>query len=221
MSGLLRSLKYASFRAGRVIGVCLLMAVGFVFYFAFLNAEAFTVQNLVARFPMTLLLISNLMFMIYGMIDVATYTQLTLTYGCTRKNAVISTVYMHLMQILVLEAVIVICCALIPQQWMSVDGGIISLVSFALLFVSNGLALVLGILIHRFGKMAYMIVVVLASLSGGVIGGFVGYYGGSTAIMDRVITFFNSNILLVVGSVWYVVAAVIFWLNVRKIEVRV
>ena len=57
MSGLLRSLKYATFRAGRVIGICLLMAVAFVFYFAFLNGDTFSVQTLLPRFPFMLLVV--------------------------------------------------------------------------------------------------------------------------------------------------------------------
>ena len=69
MGGLTRSLKYASFRAGRVIGICLLMAFGFVFYFALLDGTQFTLQNLLPRFPFMLLFIGNLMFMIYGMLD--------------------------------------------------------------------------------------------------------------------------------------------------------
>lgn len=221
MRGLTRSLKYATFRAARVIGVCLLMAVGFVFYFTFLNEQAFTVENLVSRFPFTLLLIGNLMFMIYGMLDVATYTQLTLTYGCTRKDAAISTVYMHLVQILALEAVMVSCGILIPRQWMSVDGVTICLLSLALFFIGSGLALVIGILIHRFGKTAYIVVVILASLSGGVVGGLVGFHGGTTFLMDFVMGLLNLPVLLTVGIVWYAVMAVIFWFSIRKIEVRV
>ena len=221
MRGLTRSLKYATFRAARVIGVCLLMAVGFVFYFTFLNEQAFTVENLVSRFPFTLLLIGNLMFMIYGMLDVATYTQLTLTYGCTRKDAAISTVYMHLVQILALEAVMVSCGILIPRQWMSVDGVTICLLSLALFFIGSGLALVIGILIHHFGKTAYIVVVILASLSGGVVGGLVGFHGGTTFLMDFVMGLLNLPLLITVGIVWYAVMAVIFWFSIRKIEVRV
>ena len=221
MRGLTRSLKYATFRAARVIGVCLLMAVGFVFYFTFLNEQAFTVENLVSRFPFTLLLIGNLMFMIYGMIDVATYTQLTLTYGSTRKDAAISTVYMHLLQILALEAVMVVCGILIPRQWMSVDGVTICLMSLALFFIGSGMALVIGILIHRFGKAAYIVVVIFASLSGGVVGGFVGYYGGSFAVMNMVMALLNPTVLTMAGIIWYAVSAVIFWLSIRNIEVRV
>ena len=221
MSGLLRSLKYASFRAGRVIGICLLMAVGFVFYFAFLDGAQFTVQNLVPRFPFMLLFIGNLMFMLYGMIDVATYTQLTLTYGCTRKNATISTVYMHVLQILVLEALMAVCCALIPRQWLFISGKVLCLMSLAIFFIGSGLALLTGLLIHRFGKVAYILFVIFAAVGGGVIGGLVGFHGSSTVVMEVVMKFLNLNVILAVGIVWYAVAAVIFWLFIRRIEVRV
>ena len=221
MSGLTRSLKYASFRAGRVIGICLLMAIGFVFYFALLDGAQFTLENLLPRFPFMLLFIGNLMFMIYGMLDVATYTQLTLTYGCTRKNAAISTVFMHLVQILALEVIMVISCALIPAQWQLLDAKTLGLMALAIFFVGSGLALVTGVLIHRFGKIAYIIMVIFCSLGGGVIGGLVGFHGGTTVVMNVVMEFLNLNVMLVAGVIWYVVAAVIFWISIRKIEVRV
>lgn len=221
MNGLTRSLKYASFRAGRVIGVCLLMAVGFVFYFALLDGSRFTAENLLPRFPFMILFIGNLMFMIYGMLDVATYTQLTLTYGCTRRDAAISTVYMHLLQILALEAAMAVCCALLPAQWMLIDGKTLCLMSMGVFFVGSGLALVAGILIHRFGKAAYIVVVIFASLGGGVIGGLVGFHGGTTVVMEIVLKMLNLPVLLVAGIAWYTVMAVIFWFFIRKIEVRV
>lgn len=221
MGGLTRSLKYASFRAGRVVSICLLMAAGFVFYFNLMDGRRFTLENLLPRFPMMLLFIGNLMFMLYGMIDVATYTKLTLTYGCTRKNAMISSVYMHLLIVLALEAVMVVSCALIPAQWAVVDGGWLCLLAFAQFLIAGGLALVMGILINRFGKVAYMIVVFFSAIGGGVFGGLVGFHGGTTVVMDIVIEYLNLPVLIVVGIVWYVVMAVICWLCTRRMEVRV
>lgn len=221
MRGLTRSLKYASFRAGRVIGVCLLMAIGFVFYFAFLDGARFTLENLLPRFPFMLLFIGNLMFMIYGMLDVATYTQLTLTYGCTRKDAAISTVYMHLVQILALEVLMVVSCALLPSPWQLIDAKTLGFLALAIFLIGSGLALVTGILIHRFGKIAYIVMVVIASLGGGVIGGLVGFHGGTTVVMDVVLKFLNLPVLITVGILWYAVTVVIYWLSIRNIEVRV
>ena len=221
MSGLIRSLKYASFRAARVIGICLLMALGFVFYFALLDGTQFTLQNLVPRFPFMLLFIGNLMFMIYGMVDVATYTQLTLTYGCTRRDAAVSTVYMHLLEMLALIAVMALSCVLIPKPWMAMDGATLCLLGLALFFIGCGLALVTGILIQRFGKAAYIVIVIFASLGGGVVGGLVGFHGGTTVVMDVVLKFLNLYVMLGAGIAWYVLAAVLFWLFIRKIEVRV
>ena len=221
MSGLLRSLKYATFRAGRVIGICLLMAAAFVFYFAFLNGDAFSVQTLIPRFPFMLLVVGNLMFMIYGMLDVATYTQLTLTYGCTRKNAAISTVYMHLLQIAAIELVMALCIVWIPRAWMEVSGGALCLLSLGLFLFGCGLALTVGILIHRFGKIAYMIVVIIASLCGGVVGGVVGARGGSGGLLALVFSWLNLKVLLLIGVIWYAVMALAYWFFIRKIEVRV
>ena len=79
MGAFMRSLKYASFRAGRVIGITAGMSVGFVFYFTFLNGESFTVENLISRFPLMLIFIANLMFLIYGMVDVASYAPVAIS----------------------------------------------------------------------------------------------------------------------------------------------
>lgn len=221
MSGLVRSLKYASFRAGRVIGICLLMAVGFVFYFTFLDGAQFTLENLLPRFPFMLLFIGSLMFMIYGMLDVATYTQLTLTYGCTRRDAAVSTVYMHLAQMLALEVLIVVSCALLPSQWQQIDAKTLGLLALAIFLIGSGLALVTGILIHRFGKIAYIVMVIIASLGGGVIGGLVGFHGGTTVVLDVVLKLLNLPVLITAGVLWYAVTVVIYWLCIRKVEVRV
>lgn len=221
MGGLTRSLKYASFRAARVIGVCLLMALGFVFYFALLDGTQFNLQNLIPRFPFMLLFIGNLMFMLYGMIDVATYTQLTLTYGCTRRDAAVSTVYMHLLEMLALTATMALSCVLIPKSWMPMDGGTLCLLGLALFFIGCGLALVTGILLQRFGKAAYIVIVIFASLGGGVVGGLVGFHGGTTVVMDVMLKFLNLHVMLGAGIAGYVLAAVLFWLFIRKIEVRV
>lgn len=221
MEGLTRSLKYASFRAAKVIGVCLIMAFCFVFYFAFLDGSQFTVSSLLPRFPLMMLFIGNLMVMLYGMIDVATYTQLTLTYGCTRRDAAISTIYMHLLEILAFEVVMAVSCALIPVQWQVMEGKALCLLSLAIFLIGSGLALVTGILIQSFGKAAYIVFVIFASLGGGAVGGLVGFHGGMTVVMDVVLKLLNLRVMLGAGIAWYVLAAVIFWLFIRNMEVRV
>lgn len=221
MDGLNRALKYATFRAGRVIGVALLMSVGFVFYFVFLNGVAFTPENLISRFPLMLLFIGNLMVMLYGMLDVATYTQLTLTYGSTRRNAAISVYYMQVVQILVILGIMVLFYTLVPERWLTGDGKGICLRALILFLFGSGLALVSGVLIHRFGKVAYMIVVVICSLGGGVFGGLVGFHGGTDFLAEYLNLMSGIMLLGVIGVIWYAVAAVIFWCFIRKIEVRV
>ena len=114
-----------------------------------------------------------------------------------------------------------VCYALIPAQWMALDGKALCLLGLALFFLGSGLALVTGILIHRFGKVAYIVVVIIASLGGGVVGGLVGFHGGTTFLMDFVMGLLNLPLLITVGIVWYAVMAVIFWFSIRKIEVRV
>ena len=56
---------------------------------------------------------------------------------------------------------------------------------------------------------------------GGVIGGLVGFHGGTTVVMDVVLKFLNLPVLITVGILWYAVTVVIYWLCIRKVEVRV
>lgn len=221
MSGLMRSFKYASFRAMRVVRSCLLMAVGFVFYFTLLDGGSFTVQNLLPRFPFMLIFIGNLMFMLYGMVDMATYTQLTLTYGCTRKNAAISAVYMHFLQILVLEIILAVSCVWIPAAWLTVDKSLLCPLALALFLFGGGLSLLTGMLTWRFGKTAYWIFVMISALLGGITGGLVGFQGGTAPVLAAVQKFLNLPILLTVGIACYAVMAVVFYFSIRNIEVRV
>lgn len=115
----------------------------------------------------------------------------------------------------------VVSCALLPSQWQLIEPKTLGILALAIFLIGSGLALVTGILIHRFGKIAYIVMVIIASLGGGVIGGLVGFHGGTTVVMNVVMKFLNLNVMLVSGVIWYVIAAVIFWLFIRKVEVRV
>ncbi len=220
MNGMLRAIKYASFRAARVIGITVLMAVGFVFYFAFLNEEAFTVQNLVARFPLTLIFVGNLMISLYGMIDVVTYMQLTLSYGSTRKQAICSQIYMGVVQVAAIVLILAVSCALIPEQWQYMTGSSFVLLAQNLIFFGSGLALLGGLLIYRFGRVAYWIFVMLMACGGGVLAGFGGYAGVDTVSLVGQ-TALQHPALQLLGILWFAVMSVVCWLILRRSEVHV
>lgn len=220
MNGMLRAMKYASFRAARVIGITVLMAVGFVFYFAFLNDDAFTVPNLVGRFPVTLIFVGNLMISLYGMLDVVTYMQLTLCYGSTRKYAIISQIYMGVVQVAAVVLILAASCALIPESWQYADGSSFVLIAQNLMFFGSGLALFGGLLIYRFGRVAYWIFVMLMACGGGVLAGFGGYADeGALQAVSRVAMSYPALQLL--GVLWFAVMAAACWLILRRSEVHV
>lgn len=221
MSGLTRALKYATFRAGRVILITLLMSIGFVFYLAFLDGAEFTLENLITRYPLMLILIGNLMFMLYGMLDVATYMQLTLSYGSTRRDAAISTYYMQIIQMAAILAIMALFYAVVPDHWIQNDGKMICLLALVLFLFGSGFALISGVLIHRFGKAAYIIIVVFCTFGGGIFGGLVGFHGSTEFLEKYLDVLLNMAVLNAVGAVWYAAAVVIFWFCIRKIEVRV
>jgi hypothetical protein len=220
MSGLVRSLKYASFRAVRVLGVTLLMAVAFIFYFMLIESTSFTLSHVLERFPYMLLFLGNLMFMIYGMLDVATYTQLTMTYGCTRKNAVLSTVYMNLLEIFSAAVILTAYCVLVPCGKPHEQAAVMCISSLALFFFGGGWAMIGGILIHRFGKAAYIVMVLFSTIAGCAIGFASGFYGGTYVLLEKVVTLPMQAIMLA-GVLWFAAASVISWLASRRMEVRV
>lgn len=223
MGAFMRSLKYASFRAGRVIGITAGMSVGFVFYFTFLNGESFTVENLISRFPLMLIFIANLMFLIYGMVDVASYVPLTLSYGSTRKAAFFSNLYMQALQILSVEIMLWLCFKCIPRAYFSehTDGNLLCAVALCIFLLGCGIALPCGVLISRFGKTAYIIVVVLASVGGGMFGALIGFREMSSWLVEWLEKFINVPAIVGIGFGWYILMNVLFYLGMRKYEVRV
>lgn len=220
MNGLTRSLKYASFRAGRVLGIALLMSAVFVLYFTLIAGEAFSMQNLIGRLPETLLFIGCLMFMIYGMLDLVTYTQLTLSYGSTRKHAMISLIYMDLLQILGLLICVWLLFTLAPAAWLPMSIGTACGLAQNLFFIASAVALINGMLIYRFGKVAYYIFTLLAAVLGGAVAGFTTNMG-RFSVLGNIFTLGNLSMLNLIGVVLFVIAAVVCWLFIRRIEVRI
>lgn len=220
MSGTIRALKYAAFRAGRIIGITLLMSVAFVFYFMFLDGEHFTVQIVVSRIPSMIVFVGSLMCTIYGMIDVATYTQYTISCGTIRRDVLISTIFMHVLQIVALEIVLLLIF-LVPKGFEMPGRNELCLLELVLFLAESGLALVMGILIHRFGKSAYIVFVIFCAVVSSVCGFLVGFGGGNSFVFEQLSTMAYFPLIIAAGLVWYVVMAAIFWLFIRRMEVRV
>jgi len=220
MGGFGRSLKYAAFRSGRLIGITLLMSVVFVFYFLFLDGDAFSVQNIISRFPFIIVFVGNLMYMLYGMVDVATYTQYTMSCGSTRREVMFSMIFMQLLQIAVSEAVMLLFF-LMPEDWQIAGRNETCTLALLVFLAGSGVALIMGILIRRFGRVAYIILVIICSLGGGIMGGLIGISGGSVFLFQILSGLRGLSVLAAAGVVWYVIAVVIFWFGIRKIEVRV
>lgn len=218
MNGLFRALKCATWRAGRVIGITLLMSVGFIFYFMFLNRVPFSVANIITRFPQMLLFVGSFMYLAYGVVDIITYVQYAMSFGSTRKDVFLSSIYMHVLEIAGTELVLLFYFLLVPEKWLMTDGGTIYKMIFLVYLFSAGLSLVMGIFVKRFGKGAYVVIIILSAVLGGIVGGMVAFYGSNelAALIPNV-----SVIVPLAAGGWYVAMAAIFWMNIRKMEVRV
>lgn len=220
MSGLLRAIKYATFRAARVVGITVLMAVGFVFYFALLNDQELTIPNLVGRFPLVLMAIGVLMTSLYGMVDIVTYMQLTLSYGSTRRYAFVSQVYMCLLQAVAVELILAVSCLLIPADWQFIGAKTLLLTAQNTLFFGSGVALLGGLLIYRFGKVAYWLFVMVMACGGGALSGFCGYMDRDMSVFLDVAQLAHP-VLHLIGLLCAVIMAVACWFTIRRCEVRV
>ena len=218
MSGLIRALKCASWRAARCVGISLLLSVGFIFYFILLDRSSFTLVNIVARFPQMLLFVGSFMYLAYGMVDTVTYLQYSMSCGCTRRDTLISTVYMHVFELAVSELALLLYYLVVPAGWVTVAGRETAVVMMALFACDMGFSMAMGILVKRFGKAAYIVVVILCALVGGIVGGMVGFFGYE--VLDGIVPHI-SLILPFAALIWYALMMFLFWIFIRKMEVRV
>ncbi len=218
MGGLMRAYKCATWRACRCVGMTLVMAVGFIFYFMILQGTNFTLVNIVGRFPQSVLMVGSLMYLFYGMVDIVTYVQYGMSCGCTRRHTFFSIVYMHVFELAVTELVLVLYYLAVPADWPLLLQSDVCLPVLYLFVFDMGLSMTMGILVRRFGKIAYVLIVMFGTFVGGVIGGLAGIFGNE--IVSEMIPCAPVYVTAAV-LVWYVVMAVIVWLFIRKMEVRV
>ena len=222
MSGLMRSLKCATIRTGCVLGSALLTSVAFTVYFALISGERLTLMNLVGSLPGIMLFIGCLWFMIYGMVDMVTYTQLTISYGATRKHALIGRLYMNLLQTIGMVACMYLVYVLTPAEWMPMEAVSACLLAQNVYLIAGSLALVSGMLVYRFGKVAYLIFTILAAVFGGGLAGF-GTYAGESGILVSIGGNIGGGFCVwdLAGIVLFLIVSVICWFFMRRIEVRV
>ena len=217
MGGLVRALKCATWRAGRAVGITFLLSVGFIFYFMILEGAHFTVEAVIGRFPQMLTFVGSFMFLAYSMLDTVIYVQYAMGCGCTRKNIFITSIYMHVFEIAASELMLVLYFALFTKGVPAGGSDVYKVVLILFTFVA-GLSLTMGILVKRFGRIAYIGMIFFCAVIGGIAGGIMGYFGGGkfTDMLPEISVFAPAAV-----SIWYVVLAIIFWMNIRKMEVRV
>lgn len=221
MGGLMRSLKCATIRTGHVLGSALLTSVAFMVYFALLAGERLTLMKLVGSLPEIMLFIGCLWFALYGMVDMVTYTQLAISYGSTRKHALIGIFYMNLLQ----TAGMVICMYLVymltPAAWMSMDAISSCLLAQNVYLIAGSLALICGMLVYRFGKAVYLVFMVLAVFCGSSLAGFATYTVQSGGFASIGINIGGYGVWNLTGIALLLLMSVICWFFMRRIEVRV
>lgn len=221
MKGLMRSLRDASVRAARVTGLTLLLILGMTLYFIFLNGEPFAAEHITARLPVTIIFVGNLMLLLYGMADVVSHMQMSLACGATRKHTLIGMIYMNLLQVLVLCALLAVLYALVPAGRLHLNGAVVCRLAMNLFLLAGGLSFVSGLFIYRFGRVAYLILTILTSMSGGVFVSVANFYFGRLQAIGAVEMWMNTLVGGCAGILAFAVCAVIFWFGIRKIEVRI
>lgn len=218
MSAIIRSFRNHGFRAERVFGITMLMSFAFIFYFLFLDGMSFSLENILGRVPFSVFFLSVLMFLIYGLIDVVCYVPLTISNGCTRRNMLLGQVFMHVVEVGQTLLVLAVFFALSPVK-ASIEAGDFLKMSAAAFIASSGVSLLAGMVVYRFGRIAYFIIIFALAGSGGLIGGLMGAFGGDTvaAMVPQILQKFGWVGLAVI---LYVICVAVFGLLSRKMEVK-
>ena len=218
MSAIIRSFKSHGYRAERMFGITMLMAFGFIFYFLFLDGMKFTVENILGRVPFSVFFLSVLMFMIYGLVDVVSYVPITISDGCTRRNMLFGQIFMHVIEVGQTLLVLAIFFALSPVK-ASIESGAFLKMSAAAFIAACGISLLAGMVVYRFGRVAYFIIIFALTGAGGVVGGMMGAFGGHTVatLVPQVLQKFG---WVGLACVLYVICAVVFGILSRKMEVK-
>ena len=91
--------------------------------------------------------------------------------------------------------------------------------SAAAFIASSGVSLLAGMIVYRFGRIAYFIIIFLMTGVGGVVGGLMGAFGGDrvAAMVPQILQKFGWVGLAVI---LYVICVAVFGLLSRKMEVK-
>lgn len=222
MYGVSRALKRASYRAGRTIVITLLMSIAFVFYFEFLSDGNFTPEALVPRVPVMYLYFSSMMYLVYGLTDVAIYTPLEISSGGTRRNVFMGTIFMCALQVGVSLLFLLAFYGLVPKMLLpAIPMRRMLLVTAAIGAFVCGTGMIMGQIVWRFGKVAYYVLIILVTSVCAIAGAmFTLSNGGYVAATDRLMMYIDKGFVVILALLWYALMAAISYLMLRKAEIH-
>ncbi|MDD6038607.1 MAG: hypothetical protein PUD20_07450 [bacterium] len=222
MYGVSRALKRASYRAGRTIVITLLMSIAFVLYFEFLSDGNFTPEVLVPRVPVMYLFFSSMMYLIYGLTDVAIYTPLEISSGGTRRNVFLGTIFMCMLQIGVSLLFLLAFYGLVPKIMLpAIPMRRMLLATAAIGLFVCGTGMIMGQLVWRFGKVAYYVLIFIITGVCAVSGAlFTMSNGGYVGVANRIMMYIDKGFVLILAVLWYALMAGISYLMLMKAEIR-
>ena len=170
-SGMTRTIKYMNYYTSRIILYVLGFTVGMVFYMTLLGGE-FTADALmsnVAMMPMFCIFMGCLFFVVFNMSYGPLYANMQLSMGSTRKEMVLGHIYAQFVFIIITTVIAEVFNAISVGGFDSNTGLYIAMAFFSYL-VASAVGSIFGILVDRFGKVAYYVMVAIAAMGGGVFG---------------------------------------------------
>ncbi len=221
MSGLLPSIRNATRRAVMILAYIVFMAVIFSVFFTWSSGDAITLQGIASDIPKLLLFFGTICIVMWGMVDMVTYLQMTISYGSTRRDALIGYVYMNLFEVAGILICMCLVYACVPGEWMDASLEVLLMLGQNVFLIAAALALTFSIFVYRFGKKAYLIFALPVSLLCGGIVGFSSQIGISGIYVSSGLSFSGRLFALnFIGAGLFIIAAVLSFLIMKKLEVR-
>lgn len=194
--------------------------VGIALALWFLLLDTGEVGAVLGRIPQQMLAYGLFLMAING----AFYTVITLptelSMGCTRKHAAYGNALMNIILITVLMAAVAICKVVIPTAH-SANLGQDMMMYFACSFAASGLGSLLAILVGKFGKVAYIIMVSVIAFG---FGGFVTFAslmeGNENGGFGLNFSWIHSPLVLLGAVAFFVVGHLVLKKYISRIDVK-
>lgn len=219
-----RTLRYAARQAQMYMLSIAGCSLGFaVWEWIVMNGEL-TVVDMIAMVPGMLMWIAMVILLVTGMSSGQSWYALLISYGCRRKNAFLGQLAMNLM--IIVQSVILYEILELVIKSSERYFGIQAIL--AVLLAVEGMSQLVGAAVIKWGKAAYLAMILVIMLVCLVLGfgyGFMAGYGKfdipDYGLFDKMITFAKQWWMILAGAAVCAVMNILGWFMLRNYEVKV